>query len=71
MDSMNQMKKTSYALVPFAVFIAAVCLGAPQARIESPTHDFGRIDRLSKVKHVFIVKNAGTSNLVIKKIEAG
>lgn len=58
-------------IIPAAIFFAATCIGAPQALIQSPSHNFGRLNRLSKVRHVFIVKNTGTSNLVIQKIEAG
>ncbi|HQO01967.1 MAG TPA: DUF1573 domain-containing protein [Spirochaetota bacterium] len=68
---MNSFKNAIYFFISATVFIATICIGAPNAEIESPTHNFGQLNRLSTVRHVFVLKNTGTSNLVIKKIEAG
>lgn len=68
---MKSFKNALNFFISATVFIATICIGAPNAEIESPTHNFGQLNRLSTVRHIFILKNTGTSNLVIKKIEAG
>lgn len=50
---------------------AAVSFANPIAYTPQDTHDFGDLNMKTSAKHVFIIRNNGSSKLVIEKIEAG
>ena len=41
----------------------------PAVRIEAPVHDFGSVSQGSKVIHDFVIKNAGTADLVVQRVQ--
>ncbi len=54
-----------------SILVAAACFANPIASTPQDTHDFGDLKARTSAKHVFIIRNAGSSTLVIEKIEAG
>ncbi len=54
-----------------STLVAAVCFANPVAYTPQDTHDFGNLSVKTSAKHVFIIRNTGSSTLVIEKIEAG
>lgn len=40
----------------------------PRLKIENAVHDFGRVSNEKESKYIFVVKNTGNSDLIIKKI---
>lgn len=59
------------SLLIVSILGAAVCFANPIAYTPQDTHDFGNLSVKTSAKHVFIIRNNGSSTLVIEKIEAG
>jgi hypothetical protein len=45
--------------------------GAPKLVISEKIHDLGRIYEPEKYEHTFIIKNTGTADLVIDRVQPG
>jgi hypothetical protein len=50
------------------IFISQSQNAIPRIRIETPEYNFGRVFPETKLKHTFIIKNAGNSPLIINRI---
>ncbi|MFQ5510906.1 MAG: DUF1573 domain-containing protein [Candidatus Krumholzibacteriia bacterium] len=62
------------AMVALAVMTAGVALGdeeGPVVLIEQTRHDFGEIFEQKMYKHAFTIKNIGTADLRIEKVQPG
>ena len=59
------------SLLIVSILGAAVCFANPIAYTPQDTHDFGNLSVRTSAKHVFIIRNTGSSTLIIEKIEAG
>ncbi len=62
------------AMVAVVVATAGIVFGGeegPSALIEVTRHDFGEIFEQKFYKHTFIVKNVGTADLRIEKVQPG
>jgi hypothetical protein len=58
-------------LLAFAVAAMAQSSPAPKLVIESFTHDFGEVKAGTPLEFVFIVKNQGKADLLIKSVAPG
>ena len=62
------------AMVALVVATAGIVFGGeegPSALIEVTRHDFGEIFERKLYKHTFMVKNVGTADLRIEKVQPG
>jgi len=72
---MKNPKILSFALLAVLLlcFLHSKTVAAPIIEIDSPSIDVGTIREggISKIRHVFIIKNRGDENLIINKVKAG
>lgn len=40
----------------------------PRLKMDNPVHDFGRVSNDKETKHVFVIRNTGKDDLIVKKI---
>jgi hypothetical protein len=61
-----------FCIVPGLVLaaLAAAANASPKLECREPVYDFGTVDGSTPVSHTFKIRNAGESDLVIKKIHA-
>jgi len=66
----NRITVTANVREDFSALTAEELLHSPRVSIDSATHDFGLISDQQVVKHTFLLKNTGKSDLLIRKVSA-
>jgi len=57
------------SLIGAALYTSAAEVAAPQIQCQEATYDFGSRDASETVEHTFILKNTGSADLEIKKVQ--
>jgi hypothetical protein len=57
-------------IIVILLLIPAAALAQPQISFDSETSDFGVTTGKTILEHKFVIRNEGTEDLVIRKIEA-
>ena len=49
--------------------LAVSCLGNPFLSVSADSYNFGTVEQMTRVKHVFVLKNTGRATLVIHDLK--
>jgi hypothetical protein len=63
------MRKSAAAMVLACIILAVSCMGHPFLSVPGDSHNFGTVEQMTKVKHVFVLKNTGKATLVIHDLK--
>jgi len=61
---------TRILIFAVVVLIPATALAQPQIAFDGETYDFGIVAANSVLEHVFELRNSGSEDLIIRRIEA-
>jgi hypothetical protein len=57
-------------ILMIVLFVPAAALGQPQITFDDETYDFGIVSGSLLLEHSFEVRNEGTEDLIIRKLDA-
>lgn len=81
MERKSVIRKIAILCICFLVGALAICIGlgvargedtgaGPRAQVDQPVYDFGAVEQFTRVRHGYVLRNAGDQELVIKRIKS-